>query len=214
MPHLNRPVFGHPQPMPRQPRDHTAIFGPSGRRMLYEQTQHASELAYTNDPQGQVAMVLLEVGLAPGSSHLSERILEPVTSKLSKVLNARLRSIDVLVRTADTELAVLLAQAHLGVAAAFSERLKQPIDQALSEMHVAADIVVSIGLAANPPASSWGPEALIELADFRMRSARQRAAAHTSREWAVEVDGDSIPQAWADSEVWPATTVITSHMGL
>ena len=166
MPHLNRPIFGHSQPMPRQPRDHAAIFGPSGRRMLYEQTQHASELAYTNDPQGQVAMVLLEVGLAPGSSHLSERILEPVTSKLSKVLNARLRSIDVLVRTADTELAVLLAQANLGVAAAFSERLKQPIDQALSEMHVAADIVVSIGLAANPPASSWRPEALIELADF------------------------------------------------
>lgn len=182
--------------------------------MLYEQTRQASEFAHTNTPQSQVAMVLLEVGLAPGRSHLSERILEPVTSKLSKVLNARLRSIDVLVRTADTELAVLLAQAHLGVAAAFSERLKQPIDQALSEMHMATDIVVSVGLAANPPASSWGPDELIELADFRMRSARQRAAVRAVREWAVEVDGDSIPQAWADSDIWPATTVITSHMGL
>lgn len=180
--------------------------------MLYEQTLHASE--FSEGPDGQVAIVLIEVGLAPGSSHLSERILEPVTSKLTRVLNARLRSIDVLVRTADTEIAVLLAKAGLGVAAAFSERLKQPIDQALSEMHVAADIVVSMGLAANPPASAWGPEALIELADFRMRSARQRAVTVKAREWAVEVDGDSIPQAWADSEVWPATTVITSHMGL
>jgi len=31
----------------------------------------------------------------------------------------------------------------------------------------------------------------------------------------VEVDGDSIPQAWTDSEVWPATTEMTTgHMGL
>jgi Diguanylate cyclase, GGDEF domain len=180
--------------------------------MLYEQTLQASE--FSGAPEGQVAIVLLEVGLAPGRSHLSERILEPVTSKLAKVLNARLRSIDVLVRTADTELAVLLAQAHLGVAAAFSERLKQPIDQALTEMQVASDIVVSMGLAANPPASAWRPEALIELADFRMRSARQRATTLDTREWAVEVDGDSIPQAWTDPDAWPATTVITSHMGL
>lgn len=159
-------------------------------------------------------MVLLEVSLGPGKSHLSERILEPVTSKLAKVLNARLRSIDVLVRTADTELAVLLAQAHLGVAAAFSERLKQPIDQALSEMQVVADIVVCMGLAANPPASAWRPDSLIELADFRMRSAKRRAARTSAREWAVEVDGDSLPQAWADSEVWPATTEMTGYSGL
>ncbi len=198
--------------MPRQPRDRDAIFGPSGRRTLYEQTLQASE--FSGSPEGQVAIVLLEIGLAPGRSHLSERILEPVTSKLAKVLNARLRSIDVLVRTADTELAVLLAQANLDVAAAFSERLKQPIDQALSEMQMASDIVVSMGLAANPPASAWGPDALIELADFRMRTARQRAAALTLREWAVEVDGDSIPQEWADSGIWPVTTMITTHTGL
>jgi hypothetical protein len=198
--------------MSRQPRDHEAIFGPSGRRMLYEQTQYASE--FSNSPEGQVAMVLLEVGLAPGRSHLSERILEPVTSKLAKVLNARLRSIDVLVRTADTELAVLLGQAHLGVAAAFSERLKQPIDQALSEMNVATDIVVSMGLAANPMTSAWRPDALIELADYRMRCAKRRAEILPTREWAVEVDGDSIPQAWTDSAVWPATTEMTSNMGL
>lgn len=199
--------------MSRQPRDREAIFGPSGRRMLYEQTQHASE--FSNTPEGQVAMVLLEIGLAPGRSHLSERILDPVTSKLAKVLNARLRSIDVLVRTADTELAVLLGQAQLGVAAAFSERLKQPIDQALSEMNVATDIVVSMGLAANPITSAWRPDALIELADYRMRCARRRADTLPSREWAVEVDGDSIPQAWTDSEVWPATTEMTTgHMGL
>ncbi len=200
--------------MSRQPRDNAVIHGPLGRRLLYEQALHASEVAYTNTPQGQVAIVLLEVGLGLGSSHISERILEPVTSKLAKVLNERLRSVDVLVRTADTELAVLLAQAHLGVAAGFSERLKPPIDQALGEMRVASDIVIGVGLAANPQTSSWGPDQLIELADFRMRCARRRAAAQSVREWAVVVDGESMPPAWTDTEIWPATGVITGDMGL
>jgi Diguanylate cyclase, GGDEF domain len=198
--------------MSRIPRNQEQVFGPSGRRLLYEQTQHASE--FTQHPDGQVAMVLLEVARVPGRSSLAEGDLEAATSKLSMLLNRRLRSIDTLVRTADTEIAVLLAQAHLGVAAAFSERLKQPIDQALSEMDLASDVVVCMGLAANPPDCSWRADELIELADHRMRTARRRAWESSDREWAVEVDGDSVPQEWSDTEEWPATTEMTIHQTL
>ena len=201
-----------PQRAPRQVPEPEETPSPSGRRLFYEQALHASE--QLQSPLGFVAMVLLEVSVAPGSEHLSERVLRPVTSKLAAVFNRRLRSIDVFVRTADTELAVLLAQAHIGVAAAFSERLRQPIEQALREMQLAGDIVVCMGLAANPHASRWHPDALIELADFRMRAAKQRAAGSPVREWALAVDGESIPQTWADSALWPATSEITSHSGL
>jgi GGDEF domain-containing protein len=198
--------------MPQPAAARIDVANPSGRRDFYEQALRASE--QLQGPQGLVAMVLLEVNLAPGSEHLSERILQPVTSKLANLFNRRLRSVDMLVRTADTELAVLLAHAHLGVAAAFSERLRQPIEQALREMELATDIVVCMGLAANPPANVWRPDALIELADFRMRSARQRAAESATREWALEVDGESAPQAWADSELWPATSEMNSNSSL
>jgi diguanylate cyclase (GGDEF)-like protein len=198
--------------MPRQVPDPEESPSTSGRRLLYEQALRASE--QLQSPEGYVAMVLLDITLAPGSGHLSERILEPVTSKLAALLNRRLRSVDVLVRTADTELVVLLAMAHLGVAAAFSERLRQPIERALSEMELAGDILVCMGLAANPNATRWRPESLIELADFRMRAARQRATDSATRAWALSVDGESIPDEWADSEQWPATSEITSHSSL
>jgi GGDEF domain-containing protein len=198
--------------MPRPVPERIESPSPTGRRSFYEQTLRASE--QVEGVQGLVAMVLLEVNLAPGSEHLSERILRPVTSKLAGLFDRRLRSVDLLVRTADTELAVLLAQAHLGVAASFSERLRQPIEQALREMELASDIVVCMGLAANPPANVWRPDALIELADYRMRAARQRAAASAAREWALEVDGESAPPAWVDSELWPATTEMNSNSGV
>lgn len=201
------------QRMPREVSEPDEAPSASGRRLFYEQALRASE-HQLQGPQGFVAMVLLEVALAPESQHLSERILKPVTSKLAALLNRRLRSVDVLVRTADTELAVLLAQAHLGVAAAFSERLRQPIEHALREMELANDIVVCMGLAANPHAHRWHPDALIELADFRMRTARQRAKASSAREWALTVDGEAVPQEWADSALWPATSEITSHSSL
>jgi hypothetical protein len=187
--------------MPRQVPDPEESPSTSGRRLLYEQALRASE--QLQSPEGYVAMVLLDITLAPGSGHLSERILEPVTSKLAALLNRRLRSVDVLVRTA-----------HLGVAAAFSERLRQPIERALSEMELAGDILVCMGLAANPNATRWRPESLIELADFRMRAARQRATDSATRAWALSVDGESIPDEWADSEQWPATSEITSHSSL
>jgi diguanylate cyclase (GGDEF)-like protein len=198
--------------MPRQVPDLDEAPSTSGRRRFYEQALRASE--QQQSPQGLVAMVLLEVDLAPGSDHLSERILRPVTTKLAAVLDRRLRSVDVLVRTADNELAVLLAQAHLGVAASFSERLRQPIEQALTDMHLATEIVVCMGIAANPPASVWRPDALIELADYRMQAARHRVSVTSPREWALEVDGESTPQDWADSEIWPATSEMNSNSGV
>lgn len=197
--------------MPREAPEPEEVPSASGRRLFYEQALRASE--QLQSPQGYVAIVLLDVTLAPASA-LNERVLRPVTSKLASVFNRRLRSIDVLVRTANTELAVLLAQAHIGVAAAFSERLRQPIEQALREMDLANDIDVCMGIAANPHASRWHPDALIELADFRMRAARQRAEASSAREWALTVDGEAVPQEWADSALWPATTEITSHSSL
>jgi GGDEF domain-containing protein len=202
----------NPQRTPRQVQEPEEAPSLSGRRLFYEQALRASEELQT--PQGFVAIVLLEVTLAAASEHLSERILRPVTSKLAGVFNRRLRSIDVLVRTANTEIAVLLAKAHIGVAAAFSERLRQPVEQALREMELANDIVVCMGLAANPHASRWHPDALIELADFRMRAARQRATTSSVREWALTVDGEAVPPEWADSALWPATSEITSHSSL
>ncbi len=202
----------NPQRTPRQVPEPEETPSTAGRRLFYAQALRAAEQAQS--PQGSIAMVLLEVSLAPESGHLSERILRPVTSKLASVFNRRLRSVDLLVRTADTELAVLLAQAHLGVAGAFSERLRQPIEHAVREMDLARDIVVCMGLAANPHAGSWHPDMLIELADFRMRAARQWVRKSTRREWALAVDGESIPQVWSDSALWPATSEITSHSSL
>lgn len=198
----------NPQRMPRQVAEPDETPSPAGRRLLYTQALKASEQLQT--PQGAVALVLLDVSLAPGSEHLSERLLGPVTTKLGGVVNRRLRSVDLLARTAHTELAVLLAQAHLGVAAAFSERMRQPIEQALREMELASDIVVCMGLAASPRADAWHPDALIELTDFRMRAAKQRLAASPAREWALTVDGEARPQAWAVSTLWPSTAYITS----
>jgi diguanylate cyclase (GGDEF)-like protein len=202
----------NPQRMPRQVAEPDETPSPAGRRLLYTQALRAAEQAQT--PQGAVALVLLDVSLAPGSQHLSERILGPVTTKLGSVLNRRLRSVDLLVRTAHTELAVLLAQAHLGVAAAFSERMRQPIEQALREMELASDIAVCMGLAASPPTDPWHPDDLIELSDFRMRRARQRVAESPVREWALTVDGEARPQGWAASTLWPSTAYITSDFSV
>lgn len=196
------------QRAPRQVSEPEQSPTASGRRLFYEQALRASREVQA--PHGFVAMILLEVSLAPGSEHISERILKPVTSKLGAVFNRRLRSVDMLVRSADNELAVLLAQAHIGVSAAFSERLRQPIEQALREMQVAGDLVVCMGLAANPNAGGWHPDALIELADFRMRRAKLLVTKSSAREWALAVDGEAMPQAWPDSEMWPATSEITS----
>jgi len=198
----------NPQRTPRQVPDPDETPSPAGRRLFYEQALRASE--QMQGPEGYVAMILLDVTAAPAARYLDERVLVPVTSKLATLLNRRLRSIDLLVRSADTELAVLLRQANLGVAAAFSERLRQPIEQVLREVSLANDVVVSMGLAANPHAGSWQPEALIELADFRMRAARHEAVKAPAREWALAVDGEAVPQAWADPALWPATSHITS----
>ena len=65
------------RPVPEQRNESPS---PTGRRAFYEQTLRASE--QVEGMRGLVAMVLLEVNLAPGSEHLSERILRPVTSKL------------------------------------------------------------------------------------------------------------------------------------
>ena len=198
----------NPQRTPRQVPDPDETPSPAGRRLFYEQALRASE--QMQGPEGYVAMILLDVTAAPAARYLDERVLVPVTSKLATLLNRRLRSIDLLVRSAGTELAVLLRQANLGVAAAFSERLRQPIEQVLREVSLANDVVVSMGLAANPHAGSWQPDALIELADFRMRAARHEAVKAPAREWALAVDGEAVPQAWADPALWPATSHITS----
>lgn len=178
---------------------------PSGRRVLYDLALRASKQSF--GPHGQVAMVLIEVALGAGRDHLSEQILPPVTSKLARVLNRRLRTIDLMVRTAETELAVLLSQADLLIAASFSERMKQPLEQALVDMQLDTDIVLCMGLASNPSRGPWRPDTLIELADFRMRSAKKRGARTTQREWALEADGDSLPEAWTDTEGWWPTTM-------
>ena len=201
----------NPQRMPRQVPDPEESPSLAGRRHFYDEMLRVS--TQPAGPQSSVAMVLMEVVFAPGSNHLNERLLRPVASKLGQVFNRRLRAVDLLVRSADTELAVLLAQAHLGVSAAFSERLRQPIEQAARELGMAGDVIVCMGLAANR-SGHWHPAALIELADFRMRVARQRALTAQRREWVLEVDGDSTPRAWADSTLWPATTEITSYSSL
>ena len=201
----------NPQRMPRQVPDPEESPSLAGRRHFYEQMLYAS--TQPPGPQGSIAIVLLEVIFAPASNHLNERLLRPVASKLGQVFNKRLRSVDLLVRTADTELAVLLGQAHLGVSAAFSERLRQPIEQAARELGVATEVVVCMGLAANRN-GPWEPEALIELADFRMRVAKERASLAQTREWVLEVDGESVPRTWADSTMWPATSEISSYSSL
>jgi GGDEF domain-containing protein len=201
-----------PQRTPRQVAEPEETPSEAGRRLIHGQALRASQEPQT--PQGQVALVLLDVSLAPASAHLSERVLRPVTSRLGGLINKRLRAMDVLVRSADTELAVLLAQAHLAVAAAFSERMRQPIEQALREMDCANDIIVCMGLAASPPSGSWHPDALIELADFRTRAARQQAMASSVREWALTVDGEAAPEAWTDAAMWPATAFITNDSTL
>ena len=197
------------QRTPRQVPDPDETPSPAGRRVFYEQALRASEQPQELD--GLVAVILLDVSAAPGARQLGQSILGPVTSKLASVLNRRLRAIDVLVRSADTELAVLLNQANIGVAAAFSERLRQPIEQALREFALANDVLVCMGLAANPQAGSWHPDALIELADFRMRAARHEALKSTARDWALAVDGEAMPPTWADSALWPATSHISSN---
>jgi GGDEF domain-containing protein len=184
----------------------------SARRLLYERASLAS--GQSHDPQASIALVLVDVSLAPGSEHFGERFVRLVTTKLAGVFDRRLRSVDMLARSADTELAVLLAHAHLGVAAAFSERLRQPIEQALRDAALADEIVVCMGLAASPAGGRWHPDALIELVDFRMLAARRRARASPEREWALAVDGESVPPAWADTAAWPATAEFTSHSGL
>lgn len=201
----------NPQRTPRQVPDPDQAPSPAERRHFYAQMLSASE-QYPG-PQGFVAMALLEVIFVPGSSRLGEHILASVTSKLGAVLNQRLRSVDTLARTGHTELAVLLSQAHLGVVAAFSERLRQPIEQAARGLDLASDIVVCMGVAANPN-GPWHPDALIELADCRMRMARQRASTSAAREWVLEVDGESVPQGWADSTPWPARSEISSDSRL
>ena len=128
---------------PRQNPDPEEAPSPSARRLLYQQALRAS--TELHGPQGAVALVLIDTSLAPGSEHLGEHILSPVTSKLASLVNRRLRSVDLLVRSGRTELAVLLSFAHIDVAAAFSERLRQPIEQGLREMTLADPFAVDKG---------------------------------------------------------------------
>ena len=184
----------------------------AGRRQLYTQALRASEQPH--QPEGFVALVLLEVQSASASAPHDERVLVAVTTRLSELLNRRLRSVDLLVRSASCELAVLLTLANMGVAAAFSERLRHPIEQVLRELGLAEEIVVCMGLAANPPASAWQPLMLIELADFRMREAMRRARESASRDWALVVDGAAVPSSAVGPTLWPATFEITNNAGL
>ena len=200
---------------PRAPRlDQAPDAAPSaaGRRLLYAQALHASEQLH--EPQGFVALVLLEVVSASASAAHEERTLAAVTTRLAEMLNRRLRSVDLLVRSASCELAVLLTHANMGVAAAFSERLRQPIEQALRDLKRTDEIVVCMGLAANPPANPWHPEMLIELADFRMREALRRARHTPNRDWALVVDGAAVPQSEYRPTEWPAAFEITNNAGL
>jgi len=184
----------------------------AGRRQLYAQAVHASERP--QDPEGFVALVLLEVQSASVTAPHDERVLVAVTTRLSELLNRRLRSVDLLVRSASCELAVLLTLANMGVAAAFSERLRHPIEQVLRELGLADEILVCMGIAANPPGGHWHPVALIELADFRMREAMRRARDTREHDWALFVDGAALPGTDAGPSVWPATFEITNNAGL
>ncbi|MEP7099082.1 MAG: hypothetical protein ABI781_01140 [Burkholderiales bacterium] len=200
-----------PQRAPRQVQAPDAAPSLDGRRLLYKQALRASEQLH--EPQGFVALVLIEVVPATASAPCEESVLVSATTRLAELLNKRLRSVDVLVRSASNELAVLLTLAHMGVAAAFSERLRQPIEQALSAMKLADQVAVCMGLAANPPVSPWSPEALIELAGLRVDAAIRRAQQTLARDWVLFVDGASLPPGWADSTHWPATDFITSDSG-
>lgn len=195
---------------PRQVDAPDATPSVEGRRELHTRALQASTLLHT--PPGFVALVLLEV-LSADTAQPDERVLADVTTRLAEVLNRRLRSVDLLVRSASCELAVLLTLAHIGVAAAFSERLRQPIEQALRGMGLADGILVGMGLAANPPAVAWHPDALIELADFRMRAAISRARQAPNRDWALFVDGAAVPHAWPDPLEWQAASHMTSDSG-
>jgi ribosomal protein S12 methylthiotransferase accessory factor YcaO len=201
-----------PERMPRQASEPDALDGPAARRLVYERALSASQAWPA--PHGSVAIVLLEVTAAPDAGPIDAPGLAAATSKLASLLHRRVRAVDLLARTADTELAVLLAQASLGVAGAFSERLRQPIEQALRDLGLADDLVVGMGLAASPHAEAWLADALIELADFRLRSAQRRAHRAPKREWALSVDGDAMPRSWADSTTWPAKSDITSDSTL
>ena len=158
--------------------------------------------------------MLIEIVPATASASLDERPLAAAATRLAELLNKRLRSVDVLVRSASNELAVLLTLANMGVAAAFSERLRQPIEQALRAMKLADQVAVCMGLAANPPARPWNPTELIELAALRVDVAIRRAQQATARDWVLFVDGAALPPEWAESTWWPATDFITSHSGL
>ena len=182
-----------------------------GRRLLYAQALQAS--AQLNQAQGFVALVLLEVLPAGASPPDDEHVLEAVTTRLAELINRRLRSVDLLIRSASCELAVLLTLAHIGVATAFSERLRQPIEQALREMDMDHRVAVCMGLAANPQAAPWHPDELIELADFRLAAARHRSAEVGEREWALVVECAALPPTWRDTAEWPVSTYITNDSG-
>lgn len=199
------------QRAPRKMQPPDAAPSTEARRLLYAQALQASSLL--NEAQGFVALVLVEVLPASMSAPADERVLAAVTTRLAELLDRRLRSVDLLVRSGSCELAVLLTLAHIGVAAAFSERLRQPIEQALREMDMDNHVAVCMGLAANPPASAWHPDALIELADFRMNTARQRSRQAAQREWALVVECAALPPTWSDAVEWPVSTYITNDSG-
>jgi len=199
------------QRAPRQIQVPDAAPSLEGRRLLYNQALRAS--AQLHEPEGFVALVLIEVVPATASAPRDEPLLASATTRLAELLNKRLRSVDVLVRSASTELAVLLTLANMSVAAAFSERLRQPIEQALSAMRVADKVAVCMGLAANPPARPWNPEELIELAGLRVDIAMHRAQQAATRDWVLFVEGAALPPDWADSTHWPATDFITNDSG-
>jgi hypothetical protein len=199
---------------PRAPRQSQALAtAPSlaGRRLLYSAALRAS--AQLHQPQGFVALVLIEVIPASASAPRDEHVLASAATRLAELLNKRLRSVDVLVRSASTELAVLLTLANMDVAAAFSERLRQPIEQAMRALQLADQVAVCMGLAANPPGTPWNPEELIELAGLRVDVATLRAQQAAARDWVLFVEGAALPPDWADSTHWPATDFITNQSG-
>ena len=199
------------QRAPRQIAAPEAAPSVAARRLLYAQAMRASTLL--REPEGQVALVLLEVLPIAASAAQDERVCGAVATRLADLFNRRLRSTDLLVRSGTNELAVLLTLAHIGVAAGFSERMRQPIEQALRGMRVADEVAVCMGLAANPPAGPWHPDALIELADFRVRQAMRQAREARSRDWALVVECAAMPEAWSEPEAWPATTDTRSDAG-
>lgn len=198
---------------PRQTQAPDAAPSVDGLRLLYSQALQAS--AQLHGPHGFVALVLIEVVPASASAPCDEAMLAAAATRLAELLNRRLRSVDILVRSASSELAVLLTLANMGVAAAFSERLRQPIEQALRAMKIADRVAVCMGLAANPPGRRWTPDDLIELASLRVDVATRRAQQQaTARDWVLFVEGAALPPEWAESTHWPATDFITSHSGL